>query len=210
MKIGITLRTSRDPGTGEIRDAIDRDWWRFLSQALPGDIVLPIPNHPAGAIPFLHATRLDGLVLTGGDDIGSSPERDGTEGALLDACRERGLPVLGICRGLQFLSHRHGADIVPCDPDLHRAVRHPLWMDPDLAPKSARSLVDGNSFHNFRIELDPAGPLRAWAWSPDGCVEGVVSTDRRLLGIGWHPEREHPFRPEDLALFREHFHGEQP
>ncbi len=207
MKIGITMRTSRDSATGEIRDAIDRGWWRFLSIALPEDVIVPIPNHPVTARRFFATTALEGIVLTGGDDIGASPERDATEAAILDACGEIALPVLGVCRGMQFLSHRHGASLVRSDPGLHRAVRHPLRIDPTRSPISARSLSDANSFHDMQVDLPSASPLEAWAWSDDGCIEGIASKELNLLGIGWHPEREISARPEDIAIFREHFHG---
>ncbi|MBK9578062.1 MAG: gamma-glutamyl-gamma-aminobutyrate hydrolase family protein [Fibrobacterota bacterium] len=208
MRIGITMRTARDAATGEVRDAIDRDWWRFLSIALPGDILFPVANHPASAEAFFRSAALDGLILTGGDDIGSSPERDATEGALLDACAPGDLPVLGICRGLQFLSSKHGAAIVPCDPESHRSKRHGLRLDHDLAPRALRGLTEVNSYHNLSVRLPRDSRLRAWAWSADGCVEGVSLPGTRTLAIGWHPERESTPRPEDIALFRTHFHGE--
>lgn len=208
MRIGITMRTAKDAATGEVRDAIDRGWWRFLSIALPGDTFLPVPNHPASAEAFFRSAALDGLILTGGDDIGSSLERDATEAALLEACAPGDLPVLGVCRGLQFLSYHHGAAIVPCDPELHRARRHELRLDHDLAPRALRGLSEVNSYHNLSILLPQDSRLRAWAWSPDGCVEGLSLSATRSLAIGWHPERESIPRPEDIALFRTHFHGE--
>ncbi|MEN9307892.1 MAG: hypothetical protein RL173_1824 [Fibrobacterota bacterium] len=210
MKLAITMRTAKDAATGEVRDAIDRAWYRFLAAALPDCTPIPIPNHPESIVAFLGATTIDGLLLTGGDDIGASPERDTTESVILSHCLERGLPVLGVCRGLQFLSHRFGGTIEPCDPALHRATRHQVRVDPANAPKSVRADFEANSYHNLGAVLAVDGPLRAWAWSPDGCVEGVTDPVRRILAIGWHPERESTFREIDIALFREHFHRSAP
>lgn len=201
------MRTAKDASTGEVRDAIDRGWWRFLSAALPDDVFLPVPNDPSTAGGFVDATRLEGLILTGGDDVGSCVERDATEGLLLEACMAKGLPVLGVCRGMQFLSVRHGATLSSCDPGLHRAVRHALRLDAEWTPKSVQGLEECNSYHNQQILLPPSSVLKPWAWATDGCLEAVVSRESRLMGIGWHPEREDAVRTQDLELFREHFHG---
>ncbi len=76
--------------------------------------------------------RLDGLVISGGADIDPAryddvphprtaawrPDRDAWELALLDAAEARGLPVLGVCRGMQLMAVHAGGTLEQHTPDL--------------------------------------------------------------------------------------------
>lgn len=202
------MRTAVQPSHGEVRDALDQAWWPFLGHALPRDVVVPLPNAPGATKAFLDL-GLEGLILTGGDDLGARPERDQAEGSLLAICLDRRLPVLGVCRGLQFLSVHAGAGALSrCDPAVHRATRHVLRTGAHPLPPGMEPEPVTNSYHDFGVSLSPDSPLRPFAWSEDGCVEGAWDPSRRLLGIGWHPEREPAPVPMDVNLFRSHFHQE--
>ena len=102
-------------------------------QRAGGTPVLLPPVDPAAA-PYV-VERLDGLVVTGGADVdpgryGAEPhprtvswrsDRDAWELALLDAADARGLPVLGICRGMQVMAVQHGGAL---DQHLPESVGH--------------------------------------------------------------------------------------
>ncbi len=211
MRIGITMRTARETAYREVRDALDRSWWMFLEAALPDDIVVPLPNATRTATGIFHGLELDGLILTGGEDLGSSAERDSTETALVDLCLSRSLPVLGVCRGLQFLAkHLDGADPEACDASLHVATRHMVEIDDANAPVPGAPRRETNSFHRWAPRIDALSGLRIWARSSDGAIEGVLDRARKSLAIGWHPEREPVPDGFDMALFRNHFHGGRP
>ena len=70
--------------------------------------------------------RVDGVLLTGGQDVGGTTPadqgRDAVELALLAGARERRMPVFGICRGLQIANVFHGGTLVP---DLPETAEHP-------------------------------------------------------------------------------------
>ncbi|UAJ78700.1 gamma-glutamyl-gamma-aminobutyrate hydrolase family protein [Leifsonia sp. ZF2019] len=143
--------------------------------------------------------RVDGLLLSGGQDVASGP-RDATESALLGEAQRLGMPVFGICRGLQVLNvHRGGTlvDDLPHTPD-HPAVgrgeerlsRHRIV---DAAGWVADSLPDDgivNSIHHQAIDRLGAG-LSIAARADDGTVEAVAGTDasRFLRAVQWHPEK---------------------
>src|SRR5690606_23671811 len=144
-------------------------------------------------------------VLTGGNDLAvlpgadrPAPERDRTERAILDHAAQAGTPVLGVCRGMQMMNDYLGGRLTPVDG--HVAVRHPLRMAAD----SPFVLPDEvNSFHNWAVPEDGLGrDLSVLVWAGDGVVEAVWHARLPWLGIMWHPERETPFRTEDLSLFR--------
>lgn len=161
---------------------------------------------------------MDGLLLSGGADIdparynepidgaiGIEPARDALEWAALDAADRRGVPVFGICRGLQFLNVHRGGSLLqhvegqvgaayPASP----ALSHPL--DVQGGTKLAQILGDGttplavNSYHHQAVSPERLAPsLRASAFadSPRGIlVEGLEEPGARfVLGVQCHPER---------------------
>jgi len=194
--VAITQRVAVIPQYGERRDCLDQAWPRFISAC--GLLPLPVPNVVEVALALCADADLAGLVLTGGNDLavlgGDAPERDATESALLDAAEPRGLPVLGVCRGMQLIQHR-------CGVPLQRVEGH-------VTPRQVIR-IDGeptavNSYHRFAAR-DSQPPLEVWAVAADGVVKAVRHTVRPITGIMWHPERNTPFAARDIALFRRAF-----
>jgi putative glutamine amidotransferase len=170
----------------------------------------------AGGVPVLLPTiaalredmldRVDGVVITGGDDIDVSKfgialhpkaecmhaERQEAEFALLKALDERpDKPVLGICLGMQMMGvHRgnpliqHLGDVLP-NADRHRNdAIHPVEADRGSLLKSGAV----RSWHHQAIS--EAKGFDIIARSDDGVIEGIVDPKRRFyLGVQWHPER---------------------
>ncbi|WP_298363926.1 gamma-glutamyl-gamma-aminobutyrate hydrolase family protein [Azospirillum sp.] len=190
--IAITQRVVIDPNHGERRDALDQRWWSFLAacRLLP----VPMPNAPEPALMLAERAGVRGLLLTGGDDIGRTPERDETEGRLISWAEERDLPILGVCRGMQMLLTLAGATLEPVSG--HVAVRH--------AVRFGDEMVEVNSYHGLGVRAG-AGALEAWGVAEDGVVEAVRHRCRPIVGILWHPEREATFSPRDVAFFKSLF-----
>lgn len=175
----------------------------------------PFPLPFAATDPAALVARLDGLLLSGGEDVDparsgaagarkTSPARDDAELALLGAARARELPVLGICRGLQLLNVALGGTLVD-GLDAHDR-RHAPFAEPghpiDCAPGSALAALYGartevNSVHRQGIGELGAG-LRVAARAPDGLVEAVEHDHEPLLGVQWHPE----YHPAPDPAFR--------
>jgi len=193
--IGVTQRVAISEH-GERRDALDQRWASFL--ALCGHRPLPLPNDFEAARELVLEVPLKGLLLTGGNDLsdlgGDAPERDRTELVLLDLAQERGLPVLGVCRGLQLILHRAGAKLEEVEG--YVAQDHPVRIGEES--------ITVNSYHNWGTRECPP-PLEAWAKAEDGVIEAVRDPEHSLQGIMWHPERMTPFSNRDLELFRSIF-----
>jgi putative glutamine amidotransferase len=166
---------------------------------------------------------IDGLVLTGGYDLdpatyGQEPhsstddprtDRDAWEFALLRCALERGLPVLGICRGIQVLNAVFGGTLHQHLPDVlghtkHRAgdgvfTKLPVRTVPGtkLAELMGES-AEGACMHHQAIDKVGDG-LVVSAWDADGVVEGLeLPGDGFMVAVQWHPERT----LEDLRLFK--------
>ena len=165
----------------------------------------------------------EGLVLTGGEDIdpshyGAEPsaalgsvdaERDRFELALFAAARSAGLPILGICRGIQLINVALGGTLyqdLPSErpgPVDHNpgAARNARTHHVCLAPGSRAAHALGvdrlvpNSFHHQAIR-NLAPTLVASGWSDDGVIEAVETRadDGWLLAVQWHPEEMHADR----------------
>ncbi|MGA2371934.1 MAG: gamma-glutamyl-gamma-aminobutyrate hydrolase family protein [Candidatus Korobacteraceae bacterium] len=194
--VAITQRVSVVPAYGERRDCLDQAWTKFLAAC--GLLPVLLPNVTEAALALCEATGIAGLVLTGGNDLvvlgGDAPERDAVESALLEWAERRGLPVLGVCRGMQVIQQRFG---VP----LRRVEGHVTQRQVIQVDGKPREV---NSYHCFAA-FDSRPPLGVWAIADDGVVKAVRHSAQPTTGIMWHPERCVPFSPADVALFRQVF-----
>jgi gamma-glutamyl-gamma-aminobutyrate hydrolase PuuD len=201
-RIGLSQRADDVPGRGERRDALDQQWAARLEAARY--VPVPIPNLLAGPATFVDELDLALLILTGGNDLdalpraqNAAPERDRLERALLDAATARGLPVLGVCRGLQSMVHHGGGKLRRVEG--HVARPHPI----EVAANCGWPIRNGrvvNSFHDWAVTPDELGPdLVALAFAPDGTVEAARHRALPQVCVMWHPERE-PEDADDLAL----------
>lgn len=165
-------------------------------------VVLPPHAHLRAAM----LDRLDGVVITGGDDIDVSPfgvalhpqarcmapERQAAEFALLDALDARpDLPVLGICLGMQLMGVHRGSPLVQHLADvLPDADRHRNGAEHAIEAVAGSGLVSGpvRSYHHQA--LAEARGFDVVARSDDGVIEAIRDPARRFcLGVQWHPER---------------------
>lgn len=174
---------------------------------------------------------MDGLLLTGGEDVDPHhygherhsalgdvhPVRDAFELALVRAARGRGLPTLAICRGIQVANVALGgtlvqdiasewSDALAHDSTAPRDARvHDISVDPHsrLAAALGADTLTVNSFHHQAVATLGEG-LVAVALAPDGVIEGAEwrGDDWWMVGAQWHPE-ELTSTPEpwDRALF---------
>ncbi len=206
---------------------------KYVSAVLSaGAIPLILPPDIGAARAMGVLDGIDALLLTGGEDVDPSwygaaaipalgdvdRERDLFELALFAGARQRGMPILGICRGIQLINVALGGTLwqdlpterpstIAHDRSDARGVRtHSIALEGGcrLASILSATSMDVNSFHHQGIrELAP--PLRASAWAGDGLIEAVEASSEEswLLAVQWHPEElcSDPAAP-DRGLFR--------
>jgi putative glutamine amidotransferase len=236
--IGITATLKED-----IDEVAERPLGRFVRadldyvEGVAGAGGAPVVLPPAGDERTAEAVirSLDGLLLSGGSDLDPGyygeepaaelgvtlPERDAFEMALVGMALRRGMPVFGICRGMQVLNVALGGTLYQDLPsqwgrDLlgHRQdtpKRHPthevrVEHGSYIAEVMERESVKVNSYHHQGIK-DLAEGLIATGFSTDGVVEAVEAGDlseRWLLGVQWHAEAMRGAGPQQESLFEAH------
>ncbi len=168
---------------------------------------------PTGSTSTAVVERLDGLVLAGGADVDPArygqppgaattvvrPDRDDAELALLAATRDRDLPLLAVCRGMQLLNVLLGGDLVQHLPDVPGVGDH--QAGPGVFAQREVRTVPGTRVagllgaaapadcHHHQALGRVADGLTPAAWAEDGVLEAVETAGSRFcVGVQWHPE----------------------
>ncbi len=161
----------------------------------------------------------DGLLLSGGNadvdpstydeprrpELGiTTPDRDAHELALLAEARRRGIPVLGICRGIQVVNVAYGGTLYQDLPSQFGQTQNHVQTSHRSEPHHEVAVAEGSrlsamvggrvgvtSFHHQAVK-DVGEGLAVVARADDGLVEAVEATDHPwLLAVQWHPEMSH-------------------
>ena len=178
---------------------------------------------------------IDGLLLSGGSDLDPDyygeerapelgvtiPERDAFEMALVLLALGRGIPVFGICRGMQVLNVALGGTLYQDLPSqigrdiLNHWQETPKWQpaheievlhDSHLAEITGCQNTKVNSYHHQGIK-ELADGLAVTASSSDGVIEAVEYHDfseQWLIGVQWHAEIMREAGMEQQNLFEAH------
>lgn len=196
LKIGISLRVVSATNYLEKRDALSHDWTNFLEEI--GVIPIFIPNNFSNIQLFLDELNLDGLILSGGDNIGEYPERDDTENFLLKYAINKKIPVLGICRGMQLINKFYGGSVIETSNKKHVKINHQI----NLSEPIKENFISVNSYHNNILTSDSLGNnLKSFATCDlDNTIEGIVHESNKIIGIMWHPERSKDDFNKELIL----------
>ena len=179
-----------------------------------GAVPVLVPPQPENAADVIEG--LDGLVLAGGDDCDPAAygeERHPTVDPVMDSrrqtndltlariARERGIPTLGICLGMQVMNVAAGGSLVQdinsqMETEIEHAsepedrARHDVLIHQDtkLSTILGNRELNVNSSHHQAIRNVGSG-LRVTALAPDGIVEGVEDPQHPFyVGVQWHPE----------------------
>lgn len=200
--VAVTQRVKYEAKYQEYRDELDH---RYIEWVLAsGNIPVPVPNNIISSEPtsdislanWLESFNIQAIILSGGNDIGEFERRDKTENALLCWAENNHCPVLGICRGMQFMGVRDGAALMEVEG--HVATKHPIY----LTNKTQECSRIVNSYHNFALQTCPDS-FELSASSEQGFPEAMVHKTLPWQAWMWHPEREAEFDPGDLQQFQE-------
>jgi putative glutamine amidotransferase len=225
---------------------------RFAVQHV-GERNLRAVSEVANALPLMFAASpeiteveelldvVDGILLTGGRanvhpthfNLAPDPRHEPYDEArdtlalkLVRTCVERGIPLLGICRGLQEMNVAYGGSLHPEIRELpgrmnHRmprletgeihpdatvvfADRHDVQLKPEgvFARLLGRDLIRVNSLHGQGI-LEPGGRIVIEGIAEDGTIEAICieGAPGFALGVQWHAEYDPQQNPINRAIF---------
>ena len=223
LRIGITQRLEQNTHSSEWRDSLDQRWFKLLEPI--GAMLLPIPNGLININSWLRNQKINAVIFTGGGDLNSeylknrkssvlvasefngdmTNSREMTEMIVFDYCLRNKYPMIGVCRGAQFLNVISGGNIshVPG----HVSTHHSISFSKSNTFESYVSLLpeNVNSYHNYGIQInDLSKDLTPIAFA-DGTIEAFLSLERRILGIMWHPERDKEIEHSSIKLLEYHF-----
>src|SRR5829696_4417892 len=198
-----TLRRQGEPPHPEM--ALGMTYLQAIERAGAVPVVLPPCVSDLASL----ISRLDGVCLSGGPDLDpgaygarerhaelgpTEPSLDTFELALARAALERGMPLLGICRGSQALN-------VACGGTLHQHLPGHRQSEPGPTTTHEVEVLAGtrlagligpgsyavNSFHHQAVDEIGQG-LRVAALAADGMVEAVEGGAGFAIGVQWHAE----------------------
>ncbi|HLI32901.1 MAG TPA: gamma-glutamyl-gamma-aminobutyrate hydrolase family protein [Solirubrobacteraceae bacterium] len=189
--------------------------------------LLLAPDERAADVPELLLALIDGLLLVGGADIDPAsygaqrhpqtaetcPQRDAFEIALSRAAIAQGVPLLGICRGMQLLNVALGGTLVQHVPELpgcgeHRRSLGSFSEAGHLVETAAGTLAErilgrshcALSHHHQAVERVGAGLIVSARSRGDQLIEAIELPGADfVLGVQWHPEAD-PASPVIAAL----------
>jgi putative glutamine amidotransferase len=173
---------------------------------------IPVLLPPLGVGAEEVVARLDGLVISGGADVDPSrydapahprtanwrPDRDGWELALLDAASAVGLPVLGVCRGMQLMAVHAGGTLDQHTPDLVGDDQHSpggaAFGDISVRTRPGTRVaalvgetLDVACHHHQSVRTHPG--YVAAAHAVDGTLEAMEDPQAPFrVAVQWHPE----------------------
>jgi putative glutamine amidotransferase len=178
-----------------------------------GAVPVVIPPQPENADAIVDG--LDGILLAGGEDCDPTvygedahptvepmdPRRQTNDLTLARVARERGIPTLGICLGVQMMNVAAGGTLIQdIDSEMRTDIehasepsdrhRHDVLIEDHtrLAEIVGESELNVNSSHHQAIRHVGQG-LRVTALAPDGIIEGIEDPSHPFyVGVQWHPE----------------------
>ena len=188
-KIAITMRRDYYGDYLEPRDSISCDWIKTLVAYQIEPIL--IPNSHPDPVSLFKNNGCSGLILSNGSDVElklrngifSGQERDITESKLLKYALDSNIPVLGVCRGMQFINIFFGGRLSKVTNHVSKNHKIKFILKPFIEYlKSSVSIV--NSFHNFGVnEKYLPNDLVVWAISDDKQIEGIYHKKYNILRI---------------------------
>ncbi len=174
-----------------------------------GILLLPLPNVATQVQDYFDHFPIEGIILTGGEDIDPklygenidwpniSPLRDQTEKRMLEIAVAKRIPVLGICRGMQFINVFFDGKLVKNIQEEITAEHPPgkehliTITDERIISTLGKKEIIVNSFHNQAVTPKTLSPqLQTFATAEHGIIEGLYHPSLPIAGVQWHPERK--------------------
>jgi putative glutamine amidotransferase len=215
--IGLTcdIRVLREGKSSVYELLCDYRYPKAIRSAGGYPVIIPVARRSDAIRRYLD--RVAGLVIVGGDDVDprlyGEKKRHGTgavpglrlqfEKKIYHQARQREIPILGICYGMQLINVLEGGTLFQdIERDAKSKLDHRDKKNPHHLVRINRSSrlgkivgtqISVHSDHHQAV-CRVAPDFRPVAFSPDGVIEAVESDSEKILAVQWHPERSlnHP------------------
>jgi putative glutamine amidotransferase len=218
-------------GLCAVRERARWSFWDQTAQLVADSYVSAVQRTGAIALilpvdvraPLVLLDKIDALIVIGGADLDPAsygadrdpltestyPDRDTFELALLRGAIERGMPVLGICRGMQALNVALGGTLVQHIPEVegtgpHRQIVGTFEGNEQTVTLDSGSLASravgeeqhiGRCHHHQAVEKLGDGLVVTGRTEHDGMIEAIeMDNGAWVLGVQWHPEADEKSR----------------
>lgn len=223
MIIAISQRNTKTE-KGANRDTLENDYVRYYEKF--GITLLPIPNVCKDLEKYFNEIPIKAIILSGGNDVNPalyagkqenedfSEDRDETEKKLIEIAIKRKIPLIGICRGMQFINVFFKGSIVKNIKSKtginHVDTTHKVKITDDKAKDFlGKETLSVNSYHKQGIDKNSlSSELKSFAITEEGFIEGIYHPEYPLAGIQWHPERESPDEGSNKKIIDAFLKGE--
>ena len=208
-KIAITQRLISHDTYDEIREALDINWGKFVMELgfLPS--VLP---YEVDFKFFFKKLDIKGVILTGGNDLNIlnsnnlALKRDLYENNLIKYTINNGIPLLGVCRGMQIIANYFGASFKSVNSEVNN--RHKIIPNSKSRFYRELSMIkDVNCFHNFQI-TEVIDDFIISAKKENGYIKAIEHKKYEIFAQMWHSEREKPFKKYEKIIIKNFFENE--
>jgi N5-(cytidine 5'-diphosphoramidyl)-L-glutamine hydrolase len=208
---------------GDWIDSLENNYILYFEKY--GISLIPVSNIERKVEQIFKDFNPAGVILTGGGDVDPelygeainnnlsvSKDRDETESMLLWNAIRNKIPVLGICRGMQFINVYFGGSLVQYISETDTMKKHvspgihniKIVHDELLRELSNKADIPVNSYHNTGVLTNMLGTnLQAFSVLEEiSLVEGLYHNQYPIAGIEWHPERTKPNEELDEILVK--------
>jgi len=209
MNCLITLKQEKNKH-GAIIDVLEQDYSLFFSKNNIIPFLIPNTSTEEEIDQYFQMIPCEGIIFIGGNDVDPKmygeettrplslvPQRDKVELYLLKKAIKLNLPILGICRGMQFINVALGGKLErnahPIGEHLieitDQKIKEEIEKEEIEEEKSEKKIIV-NSFHNHSLtQKKLASKLIPFAMH-EKIIEGFYHSELPIIGIQWHPERK--------------------
>jgi N5-(cytidine 5'-diphosphoramidyl)-L-glutamine hydrolase len=196
-KILISQRLDKIGNHKELRDNLDVRFYSFFKKC--GLTLIPVPNDLKNFNKFIKLIKPNGIVLSPGGDSKKKDIRFSTEKKLVQYSLKKNVPLMGICRGAQFINNYFGGKLVK--------IKNHVRQNHRIFGKITNNLViKVNSFHDFAIDRKTLyQDFEVHAYAKDKSIECFKHKSKKIMGIMWHPERYKSIKAFDKKIIKNLF-----
>ena len=214
IKIGITQREIRLDKQKETYDSLDQNWFRFTDKC--GIDLTVVPNKILNINNFIKKNRIKGFIFSGGGPITKNlgldkkknnninAYRDITETKIFKICKEKKIPILGVCRGMQSINILLNGGLTKMSGFVNK--NNYLKSFKLIYRKKYRVENSIKSFHDYSITESLLGKNLIPIYFSGKSIQMIKSKNEKIMGIMWHPERGE-LKKTNVNIFKKFFNS---